>query len=135
MTTPYRRGRSVIWSLHVHLVFVTKYKRGVLSERAHRVLRDSFEQVCDDFGAVLLQCDGEDDHVHLRVEYPATIQLSRLVNSLKGVSSRILRKENYPEVTQKLWGGHLWSPSYFAASCGGAPLEIIKSYIDNQRRA
>ena len=99
------------------------------------MLRDSFEQVCDDFGAGLLECDGEDDHVHLRVEYPATIQLSRLVNSLKGVSSRILRNENYPEVTQKLWGGHLWVPSYFAASCGRAPLEIIKSSIDNQRRA
>jgi putative transposase len=135
METPYRRDHSVICSLHVHLVFITKYQSGVPSEPAHRVLRDSFEQVCDDFGAGLLESDGEDDHVHLLVEYPATIQLSRLVNSLKGVSSRLLKKENYPEVTQKLWGGHLWSPSYFAASCGGAPLEIIKSYIDNQRRA
>jgi REP element-mobilizing transposase RayT len=88
MTTPYRRGhrrgRSVVCSLHVHLVFISKYKRGVLSEPAHRLLRDSFEQVCDDFGAGLLESDGEDDHVHLRVAYPATIQLSRLVNSLKG---------------------------------------------------
>lgn len=135
MNTPCRRGRSVVCSLHVHLVFTTKYRRGVLSERAHDVLRDSFEQVCDDFGAVLKECDGEDDHVHLLVEYPPTVQISRLVNSLKGVSSRILKKKAYPEVAEKLWGGHLWSPSYFAASCGGAPLEIIKTYIENQRRA
>lgn len=135
MDVPYRRGRSVVCSLHVHLVFTTKYRRDVLSARAHHVLRDSFEQVCDDFGAVLKECDGEDDHVHLLVEYPPTLQISRLVNSLKGVSSRLLRKEGFPEVTEKLWGGHLWSPSYFAASCGGAPLEIIKTYIENQRRA
>jgi putative transposase len=74
MTTPYRRGRSVVCSLHVHLVFISKYKRGVLSGPAHRLLRDSLEQVCDDFGAGLLESDGEDDHVRLRVEYPATIQ-------------------------------------------------------------
>jgi putative transposase len=68
-------------------------------------------------------------------KYPATIQLSRLVNSLKGRVVSHSEEENDPEVTQKLWGGHLWSPSYFAASCGGAPLEIIKSSTDNQRRA
>jgi REP element-mobilizing transposase RayT len=84
METPYRLDHSVICSLHVHLVFITKYQSGVLSEPAHRVLRDSFEQVCDDFGAGLLESDGEDDHVHLLVQYPATIQLSRLVTSLKG---------------------------------------------------
>jgi putative transposase len=131
----YRRGRSVVCSLHVHLVFTTKYRRGVFSDRAHEVLRDSFEQVCDDFGGILTECDGEDDHVHLLVEYPPTVQLTKLVNSLKGVSSRLLRSKNYPEITEKLWGGHLWSPSYFAASCGGAPLEIIKRYIEDQRRA
>lgn len=132
--TDYRRGRTVICSIHVHLVFVTKYRRGVLSDRALAVLNESFEDVCSDFDAQLVECNGEDDHVHLLVEYPPTVQLSRLVNSLKGVSSRMLRKKNYPEVADKLWGGHLWSPSYFAASCGGAPLEIVKQYIENQRR-
>lgn len=132
--TDYRRGRTVICSIHVHLVFVTKYRRGVLSDRALAVLNESFEDVCSDFDAQLVECNGEDDHVHLLVEYPPTVQLSRLVNSLKGVSSRMLRKKNYPEVADKIWGGHLWSPSYFAASCGGAPLEIVKQYIENQRR-
>ncbi len=99
-----------------HLVFVTKYRRGVLSHRAMEVLRESFEQVCDDFGAVLVELDGEDDHVHLLVEYLPTVQLTKLVNSLKGVSSRMLRKKRFPEVEDKLWGGHLWSPSYCAAS-------------------
>lgn len=74
------------------------------------------------------------DHVHLLVEYPATVALSRLVNSLKGVSSRMLRAREFPEVQRRLWGGHLWSPSYFAVSCGGAPIEIVRQYIEDQRK-
>jgi putative transposase len=133
MEAEYRRGRSVITALHVHLVFVTKYRRGVFTDRAHVVLKDAFLGVCAEFDAVLKEVNGEDDHVHLLIEYPPTVQLSKLVNSLKGVSSRRLRQQNFPEVKRKLWGEHLWSPSYFAASCGGAPLEIVKQYIEQQR--
>lgn len=102
---------------------------------AQRILLDAFVGVCGDFGARLIEANGEDDHVHLLIEYPPTVQLSKLVNSLKGVSSRMLRAQRLPEVTAKLWGGHLWSSSYFAASCGGAPLAVIREYIENQRRA
>jgi len=133
MEPEYRRGRSVVCALHVHLVFVTKYRRGVFTDRAHVVLKDAFIGVCAEFGAMLKEVNGEDDHVHLLIEYPPTVQLSKLVNSLKGVSSRRLRQQNFPEVKRKLWGDHLWSPSYFAASCGGAPLEIVKQYIEQQR--
>ena len=133
MDTEYRRGRSVVFALHVHLVFVTKYRRGVFTDRVHVVLKDAFLGVCAEFDAVLKEVNGEDDHVHLLIEYPPTVQLSKLVNSLKGVSSRRLRQQNFPEVKRKLWGNHLWSPSYFAASCGGAPLEIVKQYIEQQR--
>lgn len=132
--TEYRRGRTVVSLLHVHLVFVTKYRRGVLSERAIEVIRQAAAKVCDDFGARLVEMDGEDDHAHLLVEYPPTVMLSRLVNSLKGVTSRQLRAKAFPEVTSKLWGAHLWSPSYFAVSCGGAPVDIVRQYIEDQRR-
>lgn len=89
--------------------------------------------VCEGFGATLVSFNGEEDHVHLLVHYPPTVTLSRLVNSLKGVSSRCLREEFWPHVRRYLWGGHLWSPSYFAASAGGAPLAIVKEYIENQK--
>lgn len=105
----------------------------MLSERAIETIRESAQSVCVDSGADLVELNGEDDHVHLLVEYPPTIALSRLVNSLKGVSSRMLLAKGYPEVQAKLWGGHLWSPSYFAVSCGGAPLEIVRQYIEQQR--
>lgn len=62
-------------------------------------------------------------------------QISKLVNSLKGVSSRRLRARRFSEVSEKLWGDHLWSPGYFAASCGGAPIAVVREYIEGQRRA
>ena len=129
----YRRGRSVVYALHVHLVFVTKYRRRVLDEAATATLRTIFARVCEDFGAELRACDGEDDHVHLLVEYPPTMLLPTLVNSLKGVSSRLLRQQR-PDIVRRYWKNVLWSPSYFAASCGGAPLDIIRRYVEQQRK-
>ena len=130
----YRTGRHVIFMLNVHLVFVTKYRRDVLSDLAIRDLHRIFAKVCHDFEAELVECGGEDDHVHLLVNYPPKITLSKLVNSLKGVSSRLLR-EARPEITGRYHKGVLWSPSYFAASCGGAPLSVIAEYVKSQREA
>src|SRR5882672_816738 len=88
-----RRGRSVVYNLHVHLVFTPKYRRGPFTaqilDRCEQIMRD----VCADFDAELHEFNGEADHVHLLVHYPPKIALSRLVNSLKGVSARRLRQE------------------------------------------
>jgi putative transposase len=128
-----RRGRSVVYNLHVHLVFVTRYRRDVLNEamltRCEQVMRD----VCAEMGAGLREFNGDQDHVHLLVHYPPKLPVSTLVNRLKGVSAHYLRKEYAGRISRHLMDGHLWSPSYFAASCGGAPLTIIKEYIDQQR--
>jgi putative transposase len=79
-----------------------------------------------------IEFDGEDDHVHLLVNDPPKVALSKLVNSLKGVSSRILHKQHL-DLVRRYGKGMLWSPSYFGASCGGAPLSIIKQYIENRK--
>jgi len=118
--------------MHVHLVFVTKYRRNVLDRDAIDELRGIFTKVCLDFGAELVEFDGEDDHVHLLVEHPPKVAVSNLVNSLKGVSSRLLRKER-PDIQKRYWKGALWSPSYFAATCGGAPISIVRQYIEQQQ--
>ena len=118
--------------MHIHVVFVTKYRRGVLDASAIEQLRGTFARVCTDFEARLVEMDGEDDHVHLLIEYPPKVAVSRLVNSLKGVSSRLLRKER-PDTRERYWKGVLWSPSYLAASCGGAPISIVRQYIEQQR--
>jgi putative transposase len=120
--------------MHAHLVFVTKYRRGVFDDpmltRCEAVMRS----VCEDFAADLAEFNGETDHVHLLVNYPPKVAVSVLVNSLKGVSSRMLRKEFTGQMNRAIMHGHLWSPSYFAGSVGGAPISVLREYIEQQRR-
>ncbi|WP_460175823.1 IS200/IS605 family transposase, partial [Turicimonas sp. TL08] len=84
------------------------------------------------FEADLVEFDGEKYHVHLLITYPPKVSISRSVNSLKGVSSRLIQKKKYPSILSLLWRDALWAPSYFAASCGSAPISIIKQYIEQQ---
>nr|WP_269459722.1 IS200/IS605 family transposase [Pseudodesulfovibrio profundus] len=126
-----RKGRHVVSMLHAHLVFVTKYRGKVLSRIHLDRLQEIFQSVCNDFDVSLSEFNGEKDHVHLLVEYSPKVQLSKLVNSLKGVSSRLLRKE-FADIRIRYWKGVLWSPSYFVGSCGGAPIDILRRYVENQ---
>lgn len=128
-----RHGRHTITDIYVYLVFVTKYRRNVLKDTYFPYLFEVCTKVCTDMDSTLLELDGEDDHIHLLIKYPPHVAISTLVNSLKGVSSRMLRRK-YPEITDRLYKNHLWSPSYFAVSSGGAPLEKIREYIQNQRK-
>jgi putative transposase len=127
-----RHGRHCVFKLHVHWVFVAKYRRRVFDAQAIDVLRAIFADVCSNTHATLVEMDGEDNHVHLLVEYPPKVAVSSLVNSLKGVSSRLLRQHR-PDIRKRYWKGVLWSPSYFASSCGGAPISIVRQYIEQQK--
>jgi len=129
-----RTGRHCAFLLHAHLVFVTKYRRMVFEarhlDRMEQVLRD----VCADFETELVEFNGENNHVHLLVSFPPKVAVARLVNSLKGVSSRRLRQE-FPDLHRHYWrGARLWSGSYFAGSVGGAPLSVLRRYIEDQNR-
>jgi len=90
--------------------------------------------VCEQHDAELQKFNGRANHVHLLVLYPPTVQISNLVNLLKGQASRLLRQEFASHLKRYLWGEHLWSPSYFAGSVGGAPISVPKAYIENQQR-
>ena len=114
--------------------FVTKYTRDGFTKDILDDLRPIFASVCTDFESELIEFEGEDDHVHLPVNYPPKVAVSKPVNSLKGISSLMIRKKNDPNIRKKLWGGALWSPSYFSGSCGGAPISVICKYIE-QRQA
>ncbi|MER5973420.1 IS200/IS605 family transposase [Streptomyces sp. NPDC002055] len=130
----YRRGRHVVSAMHVHLVFVTKSRRGVFDEEMLTRCEEVMRKVCEDFEAELTEFNGERDHVHLLINYPPKVAVSKLVNSLKGVSTRRIRQKFTGRVNRATMHGHMWSPSHFAASCGGAPLEIIRQYIEQQQR-
>ena len=131
--TDIRKGRHCVFAIHAHLVFVTKYRKRVFTSESLDILKEVMQKVCDDFGVELAAFEGENNHVHLLVNYPPQIQLSKLVNSLKGVSSRMLR-QRMPSIANRYYKNVLWSPSYFAASCGGAPLSVIKQYVEQQDR-
>lgn len=129
-----RRGRHAVWECHAHLVFVTKYRRGALTDEILRDCETIMRKVCADFGCELAEFNGEEDHVHLLVRFPVTVQLSKLINSLKGVSSRILRRDHMDHLRQYLWGGHLWSRSYYVGTVGGPTIEKVEEYIKSQQR-
>lgn len=135
MTKEYnwRTGRSCVFKVFYHLIFVTKYRRGVFTKEMIKRLETLFRETCLQLEAELLEFNGEDDHVHLMLSCPPKVSLSVLVGKLKGKSSYFLRKEYWTQLKKKLWGNHLWSPSYCVVSCGGAPLSIVKQYIEQQR--
>ena len=128
-----RTGRHCAFSLHCHLVFVTKYRHRVFRAEHLDRLEQIMSAVCADFECELVEFNGESNHVHLLVTFPPKVAISRLVNSLKGVSSRRLRQE-FPALARHYWKGRLWSASYFAGSVGGAPISILRQYIESQAR-
>ena len=131
-SSDYRTGRHGVINRHVHWVFVAQYRRLVFTKEMLEDWRTILSDVRQDFEAPGEAFDGARDHVHLLITYPPKVAISRRVNSLQGVSSRLIRKKHYPLIERALWGGNLWSPSYFAGSAGGAPLSIIKQYIEQQ---
>jgi len=130
----YSPWSHVVHNLHIRLVFVTKYRRGVFDTKMLNLCEQVMAQVCTDFGATLAQFNGEQDHVHLLVQYPPKVAISHLVNSLKGVSSGQLRQDFIGRINKAAMRGRFWSPSYFAGSCDGPPLSTVNDYITNQKQ-
>lgn len=130
----WRTGRSCVFKNHVHLVFVTKYRRNVLTREIIDDLKNIYYETCKQMDSELLEFNGEDDHVHLMVAVNPKIAIANLVGKLKGKSSYLMRRDHWSLVKKKLWGNHFWSPSYCVVSCGGASLEVVKAYIKNQRK-
>ena len=115
-------------------MFVTNYRHHVFADRHLQRMEEIMRAVCGDVEAELVEFTGESNHVHLLVNYPPKVAVSKLVNSLKGVSSRRLRQE-FPDLVRHYWRAQrLWSGSYFAGTVGGAPLSIVRQYIKQQNR-
>lgn len=120
--------------MHVHLVFVTKVRHKVFTDRHLTRMEAIMRDVCRDFEAKLVEFNGENNHVHPLVNFPPKVAVARLVNSLKGVSSRRLRQE-FPDLARHYYQANkLWSGSYLAGSVGGAPRSVVKQYIEQQNR-
>jgi putative transposase len=130
MTTSLRKERHSVSDLKIHLVCVTKYRRKIFTSESLAVIEKSFWEVATKMDFQVQEFNGESDHIHALIEYPPKLSVSQIVNALKGVSSRRYGQAGY---TKPYGKDALWSPSYFVSSIGGAPLEILKQYIQNQR--
>lgn len=123
-----------MFALHVHLVFVTKFRHEVFGHAHLTRMEEIMRDVCRDFETELVEFNGENNHVHLLVNFPPKVAIAKLVNSLKGVSSRRMRQE-FPDLRRHYYRANkLWSGSYFAGSVGGAPLSVVRQYIEQQNR-
>jgi putative transposase len=126
----YKSKRNVYYSCKYHLVWCPKYRRKVLVEAVAERLATIIREVCQEHEAEVLSLEIQPDHVHLLVECDPQFGIHRLVRLIKGRSSRELRQE-FPALKRKL--PTLWTHSYFVSTVGGAPLSVIKQYIENQK--
>jgi len=133
-TQALRSNDNAVFRLFLHLVLVTKYRRKVLTGPIVDRCADILRQTTEAWNCAVVECQGEADHVHALLEVLPRVRPSDLVNNLKTVSSRRIRKE-FPSVRAAYRGKPvLWSPSYCLISAGGAPIEVLRRYIENQER-
>lgn len=131
MLSNYDRRRHSVTKLCVHLVFTTKYRRKVMTPEILDEMKTTLKETAVKLGCTPLEINGEADHVHLLLRFPADSSVSSIVNSLKTVSSRMIRK-NHPDILHGGRTGLFWSRSYFAATAGGVTLEVLKTYVEKQ---
>ncbi len=131
MLSDYDRRRHSVTKLCVHLVFTTKYRRKVMTPEILDEMKATLKETAVKLGCTPLEINGEADHVHLLLRFPADSSVSSLVNSLKTVSSRMIRK-NHPDILHGGRTGLFWSRSYFAATAGGVTLDVLKTYVEKQ---
>ena len=132
--TELRSGAHSVFSIHLHVVFVTKYRRKVLTEVMIKEMKEIFTKILDANQSLLIECNGESDHIHLLLDIHPNNNISNLIGSLKSASSRILRKKYSQHISKFYWGKNakLWHDSKCIVSCGGAPLKLVKQYIQEQ---
>ena len=132
MSTNLNSHRHCVYKINLYIVFVTKYWRKVITSEILARMEEIFSRICAGQKSKLVEFGGESDHVHLLIDISPDVAPSKLVNSLKTVSSRLIRKEFAEHINKFYWKPVFWTGAYCVISAGGAPLEILKSYIQNQ---
>ena len=120
-----------VFSLHYHLILVVKYRIQVFTDEISKRAKEIFEYIAPTYKIELVEWNHDKDHVHVLFKGQPKTELSKFINAYKSASSRLLKKE-FPTIRQKLWKEMFWSRSFCLLSSGGAPIEIIQQYIENQ---
>jgi len=127
----YRKGAHTVYDLKYHVVWATKYRYHVLKGEIGVRVRDIIREVCMSNDIIIIKGHVSVDHVHLYVSAPPRLSVSKMVQYIKGKSSRRLQQE-YPSLRKRYWGQHLWARGYFCATSGTVTDEMVKAYIEQQ---
>lgn len=120
-----------VFLLNYHLVLVVKYRKRAIDEHIAAFLYDKLEAIAPTYGITILEWGWEADHVHILFKAKPNTELSKFINAYKSASSRLAQK-TFPEIKELLWGGSFWTKSYCLITTGGAPLEVVRTYIEKQ---
>ena len=126
-----RKAAHVQYDIEYHIVWTTKYRYKVLNGKIAERTRQLIRQSCNSMNVTIIKGSISKEHVHLLVSCPPNLSVSKIVQQLKGKSSRTLQME-YKELKKKYWGQHLWASGYFCRSVGTVTRDMIKDYIENQ---
>jgi putative transposase len=129
--TEYRKSSHAVYDIKYHVIWVTKYRYKILGGNIAKRLRELIRQGCEARGITIVSGNIRKDHIHLLLSCPPNIAPSKVVQYLKGRSSRLLQEE-FSDLKKRYWGQHLWSRGYFCATVGSVTEEMIKQYIENQ---
>lgn len=120
-----------VFLLYYHLVLVTKYRRKVINDNISNRLKEIFEKIQWNYNIILQEWNYDKDHIHILFKAHPNTEISKFINAYKSASSRLIKKE-FPEIKEQLWKEYFWSRSFCLLTTGGAPIEIIKKYIESQ---
>ena len=122
-----------VFLMYYHLVLVVKYRRNVFTDRIGEYAKDIFVRICSSYNITLEEWNYNQDHVHIMFRAHPNTEISKFINAYKSASSRLIKKD-FPEVRRKLWKEMFWSRSFCLLTTGGAPIEVIRKYIESQGR-
>jgi REP element-mobilizing transposase RayT len=120
-----------VFLLHYHLILVVKYRRRVFDNLISSRAKEIFEYIAPNYHITLMEWNHDADHIHILFRAHPKTEISKFINAYKSASSRLIKKE-FPEIRQKLWNEYFWSQSFCLITAGGAPLTVLKQYIESQ---
>ena len=120
-----------VFAMYYHLILVVKYRKKVFDDSISDYARSIFEKIAPSYNISLLEWNHDADHVHIMFKAQPNSELSKFINAYKSASSRLIKRD-FPEVRNKLWKEYFWSQSFCLLTTGGAPIEVIRKYIETQ---
>lgn len=129
------KTNNAVFSLQYHLITSVKYRQDVfIEENIIKDMKDIFLKIANNFDVQIINCECGTDHIHVLFRCKPTLEITKFINILKGHSSREIRKKYSDFLSDKIWGDNFWSPTYFLATTGNVTIDILKEYIENQRK-